>query len=1456
MKRVLFLFFVISCTFLASAQEVPQALMSAYKQQKSILPSEKIYIQTDRTLYKPGEFIWLNGHVVDADNENSEQSHMLYVEWIGPNGNLIRRLNLRRNGYGMFNGDLNVQHNSVGGVYKIRAYTNWMRNFDQSYFFEKEITVQNVVLPRLLMTLDFEKEAYSRGDEVAATLEVRKADDTPLANYEMSYVVQLDGKTVQTITTRTDNEGEASLVFRLPRDLNTSDGLINVLIPFEGSRESISRAIPIVLNNISLAFYPEGGDLQYGMENRIAFEALNEFGKPADFKGVLVDDLGNVIADVESFHQGLGAFVFQPQQGRKYMLRVDQPRIDNVYQLPKIKKEGIGLRKITQSEKEVAFYIHNPTPQTLYLIAEIGDSIYPVQTIENARSGIYNLKTDNLPMGIMKLTVFDEALKPHAERLVFINKHRQIKIEITPNQKEYLPREFATLNIAVSDSEGKPVTGGFALSVVEDKQHTFIDDKQDNIMSGLLMSEELKGEIFEPNFYFDEEEEKADEALDFVMLTKGWRRFEWKDRLEKKEADWLALKQFDKDILKLRGIVYLNNQPVKGAKVFIEDEENQFVKTDYNGVFTINLPKLKNGYKHLITKYRGFEYKINTSYYQFVYDAPSIPTNSISVNINDIKNSVKITVNEEKSKEKRIGLVDASSDKIQITANNTSTGAIRKISAENIRAIEAVSLNSVAASEVVVVGYGTYKQNNGNMNSYNVDLSADDEHFPNLYVRITSSGNYNSNRQFYAPQYPHYYKNSKNRRYYSKTDFRKTLFWSPFVRLDANGKSRVQFYTADENTTYRAIVEGITHDGQVGRKEETFYVQSPLAIDIKYPELVTTNDEFVVTITIKNNTNQRLPITLETQPNRHYNYLDFDIDKSELIVEANSFISKKLKCNAGTVAGNRAMYFHFQSSISQDYYYKNVNIEAKGFPTSVALAGTQSKTFTFEIDEYEKGTLSGDFVAYPNILGELIDGVKSMIRRPYGCFEQVSSANYPNILAMELLQETNILDPKLKRTALDYMDIAYKKLEGYESSNGGFSLYGRSPGQVRLTAYGIMEFIDMKRVYPGVNQDMIDRSARWLYKKRDGIGGWNGSYYNWRHYSAAQNAYIALALAMHGEYNISKELASISEEAKQSKDWYRLSLAAMANQYTGNSAMAKELVDILMTELKSKGFDKPRVSNTLMYSYGYTRNVEAWSVAAQAIMMTKQTDDIGLLDALMQKIISQKRGYGYFGSTQATIQALKALTGYTRLKEKKFDEEKKGEVTLIVNGTTVSRNTYHHKTYKALKTDIQKYLKIGQNTIEVKFNDDKLAIPFMSELHWYTLKPNSSPECMVQLETTLSKPEVNVGETVRMKIDVKNTKNETVHNPIALVGIPSGLSLQPWQLKELLDKETVAYYEINKNYIVLYFHYFKSTETRTINLDLKADIPGQYKGAASSTYLYYGAEDKNWQHGVDIVVKE
>ena len=97
------------------------------------------------------------------------------------------------------------------------------------------------------------------------------------------------------------------------------------MIQYNGLTESISRSVPIVLNKIDLSFFPEGGDLVSGIKSNVAFRAMNEFNKPADIEGVIIDDQGAQVANFKSFHQGMGAFNFNPGENRTYKAKITKP---------------------------------------------------------------------------------------------------------------------------------------------------------------------------------------------------------------------------------------------------------------------------------------------------------------------------------------------------------------------------------------------------------------------------------------------------------------------------------------------------------------------------------------------------------------------------------------------------------------------------------------------------------------------------------------------------------------------------------------------------------------------------------------------------------------------------------------------------------------------------------------------------------------------------------------------------------------------------------------------------------------------------------------------------------------------------------------------------------------------------------------------------------------------------
>ena len=113
-----------------------------------------------------------------------------------------------------------------------------------------------------------------------------------------------------------------------------------------------------------------------------------------------------------------------------------------------------------------------------------------------------------------------------------MNSHKGLTIQLETDKQQYLPRESVQLQIKTVDSHGKPIPAKVSLSVVDDQLISFADDKQDNMLSSMLLSSEVRGEVQEPSFYFDSNEAKAVSALDYLLMTQGWRRFTWKDIME------------------------------------------------------------------------------------------------------------------------------------------------------------------------------------------------------------------------------------------------------------------------------------------------------------------------------------------------------------------------------------------------------------------------------------------------------------------------------------------------------------------------------------------------------------------------------------------------------------------------------------------------------------------------------------------------------------------------------------------------------------------------------------------------------------------------------------------------------------------------------------------------------------------------------------------------------------
>jgi len=249
MKRfVLICVILLNVVCVQAQSSLPDILETKLGYFNYILTYEKVYLQSDRTIYKPGDDIWMALWITNGiTNKPSLVSEIVNVELVNPQGNVIATKRILA-AQGRAACDFAIDTAAAGGQYHIKVYTNWMQNFGEPAIFTKEIQIQAVNLPRLLMKLSFDRKAYGAGDSVQATLSLQNLNNRPLTEYPFVYEVSLDDGTTLKQSMLTDINGKAAVKFALPQSLKTNDGILNVAINYKGTVEAISRSIPIVLN--------------------------------------------------------------------------------------------------------------------------------------------------------------------------------------------------------------------------------------------------------------------------------------------------------------------------------------------------------------------------------------------------------------------------------------------------------------------------------------------------------------------------------------------------------------------------------------------------------------------------------------------------------------------------------------------------------------------------------------------------------------------------------------------------------------------------------------------------------------------------------------------------------------------------------------------------------------------------------------------------------------------------------------------------------------------------------------------------------------------------------------------------------------------------------------------------------------------------------------------------------
>jgi alpha-2-macroglobulin-like protein len=430
-------------------------------------PQVLAYVQVDKPLYQPGETIWYRAHIQQAATLTGAQGGIT-LHLVSPKGDVVLQKRVQAAG-GVATNDFILPPDVNGGEYLLRAIPD-----DGSPQAERAVIVATYQAPRLKKKLEFQKKAYGPGDSATAIVKIERATGEPFANRPLTGLVTIDEVDVARVPVTTDASGGALVRFTLPRDIARGDGLLTILADDGGITESVQKRVPIVLDKLGLALYPEGGDLVTGLPSRVYFEASNSIGKPADVRGVVKDDHGREVAHFVSIRDGMGRFALTPLKGRKYHVEIESPpRIKTKYDLPVAAAKGCTLRAADDPGVRVGpmrLAVACSEARTIIASAVLRERQLAATSVHVAARvptlialAIDQNQAGAGAQGAVRVTLFDLQLAPIAERLVYRGRGADLRVKLSTDKKSYGPRDEVALTVETRDLAGEPVAASLGV---------------------------------------------------------------------------------------------------------------------------------------------------------------------------------------------------------------------------------------------------------------------------------------------------------------------------------------------------------------------------------------------------------------------------------------------------------------------------------------------------------------------------------------------------------------------------------------------------------------------------------------------------------------------------------------------------------------------------------------------------------------------------------------------------------------------------------------------------------------------------------------------------------------------------------------------------------------------------------------------------------------------------------
>jgi len=460
------------------------------------------------------------------------------------------------------------------------------------------------------------------------------------------------------------------------------------------------------------------------------------------------------------------------------------------------------------------------------------------------------------------------------------------------------------------------------------------------------------------------------------------------------------------------------------------------------------------------------------------------------------------------------------------------------------------------------------------------------------------------------------------------------------------------------------------------------------------------------------------------------------------------------------------------------------------------------------------------------------------------------------------VRETGQVTPEILLRAEQLVGIGYQRLLAFQRPDGGFDWWGKEPGLTFLTAYAIQEFHDLGKVHE-IDGSILEKARNFLFQVQEKDGSWvrAGASHGVRieHLPpVALTAYCAWSILETGyrDGRTEKALAYLREHLDQAEgDDYTLALVANA-LVAGDreSQLTASVLDKLAARARPEGntvFWAVK-GKTMYYGSGRSGDVEATALAAHAMIRARRHPE--LANRALAFLVQARNGSGAWGSTQATILALKAIL---QASASQGEMKSNAEITVELNGEK-KHVIVTPETWDVLQIlDFKDSTRKGENRVRISYGGEvNLSYQLVGRhfIPWSQL-PREAVRKPIELSVDYDRRDLSREDVIRATARMRYNCPEPTYMVIVTLGLPPGFVVDRGDFAEMVGMKKIKKFDLNPRQATLYIGDVKPGQAFEFIYHLMPKYPIKARTARSAAYEYYNPDRRAVVEPVEIVVR-